>query len=68
MKKILLILVVLLVVGCNDNDRKPIHKPYTFIKHKELCIGGVVYYMLGRSMAVAYNVDGSLILCDDNLN
>ena len=57
-KLVSLILVTLLMSGCDNPDGTPFNTSHE-------CIDGVTYYSLGSSLAPAFNREGTLKLCNN---
>jgi len=67
MKRLMILVLIIAMAGCDDgeNERWSKNKSDTGSRFINLrCINGVGYYSGLRSLAVAYNVDGSIKLCD----
>lgn len=67
MKRIYMVLVVTLVVGCTPEPEK--HGKYTNnaplpgVMYEEACLNNVVYYNSSHHLAPAFKPDGTLYTC-----
>jgi hypothetical protein len=61
MKKLLLSVVLLGLLGCGE----PSHRDIPKAEVSTLCIGGVIYYRLPKRLAPAFGRDSKVILCEE---
>ena len=64
MKKILLVLAVLVLFGCERESEHIEGISSRGGSSPTVCLNGVVYYNFGRQMAPAFGTDSKVILCD----
>lgn len=70
MKYILFLIVLMVLLGCQPmlvgEYTKTISEHNYIIR--ELCLNGVVYYLIDHSATPAFKPDGTLFLCNVDIN